>query len=367
MPTKGKDHFRVYAAMTGYDPIIGNPTDSLVDPGVKARIFLHDCKFGYHSFVSDIGTDLNCDTDFSMKTITSMDEYDNSRTSSNDFSVSASGSGSGKIYGVKTTASASYARATNKDQRSASKVLDTYNGEIVLAEATCITESVSIASAVRPVFTQDFIQHLKNMDTAAASNDLALKNKAMKDFINEFGTHFMRTTKLGAQLVYERRYETRSSNVDEQQERSGCVKNEAALSVTASWKVGWVGSNEASASTEMKLNECKSTNEKSKFGLTDGIESVKTTSRGSRPKGLSEWIDSDFTPVPIKRYMDKVTALFKDEWLSESKFYGFDRNLSGVAIKGMFDQIVPNYCSLMLEGLLDDECNLIGKYGTNSM
>ena len=56
-----------------------------------------------------------------------------------------------------------------------------------------------------------------------------------------------------------------------------------------------------------------------------------------------------------------MTALFKDEWLTENAFYGFDRNLSGSAISNMFEHIVPNYCSLMLEGILDDQCNLLGK------
>ena len=261
--------------MTGYDPIIGNPTDALVDEGVKARIFLHDCPFGYYSFVSDIGGDLNCDTDFSMKTVTSLDAYDNERTSSLDFSTSASLSVSGKFFGIKTSASASYARAVNRDERAAEKVFNEYNGEINIAEATCITESVSIADAVRPVFTQNFINNLKIMDDAAATNNIASQNSAVKSFINEFGTHFMRTTKLGAQLVYERRYETKSTDIDEELERSGCVKNEAAASVTASWNQGWFGSRSVSAEAELAHEKCNTVNEKSKFALDEGIESIK--------------------------------------------------------------------------------------------
>ena len=94
--------------MTGYDNFIGNPTDSIVDPGVKSRIFLHDCKFGYYSFVSDVGGDLNCESDFSMKRISSMDQYDEERTSANKFTMSASLAVKGSYGGVKGEASAAY-------------------------------------------------------------------------------------------------------------------------------------------------------------------------------------------------------------------------------------------------------------------
>ena len=51
---------------------------------------------------------------------------------------------------VAMKASASYSKETNRDEKAASKLLEQSNGEIILAEATCITESVSIAKEVRP-------------------------------------------------------------------------------------------------------------------------------------------------------------------------------------------------------------------------
>ena len=150
--------------MTGYDLYIGNPTDVLVDPGVKSRIFLHDCAFGYYDFISDVGGDLNCESDFSTKRITSMDQYEQERTSANKFAISGSISASASYMGVKGSVSAAYSRATNADEQTAVKVLSKYNGEIVQAKATCITMSVSIADKVRPLFTKDFISHLKDMD-----------------------------------------------------------------------------------------------------------------------------------------------------------------------------------------------------------
>ena len=102
IPTKAKDEINVYSAMTGYDAIQGNPMSSLVDPGVKARIFFHDCDFGYFGFVSDVRSDLQCDSDFSMKTIESMDQYEQERKSSNAFSAGAAASATALVTSATT-------------------------------------------------------------------------------------------------------------------------------------------------------------------------------------------------------------------------------------------------------------------------
>ena len=356
IPTKDQGNINVYGAMTGYDFVMGNPMDVIVDPGIKARIFLHDCKFGYWSFVSDVRSDLQCDSDFSMKSISSMEEYESERTSSNSMSIGASVSASGSGFGITASASAGFARATNNDERAAETVLSKYKGEILLAKATCLTHAVSIADSVRPVFTEDFINHLTKMDAAAKTNDIAQKRKAVAAFVREFGTHFMKTTNLGAQLTYERRFSEKSKSTSEKNDRSGCVKDEANASVKAG---GWGVS--VGAKFEAKQKKCNGVKEGSAFAAGEGFEGVKTISRGSRPKDLKSWIDASFTPVAIKRKLEKITELFKDEWMTENENYGFYNDLSGSNIKAMFLDIIPSYCQLMMEGILDENCKVIGK------
>ena len=359
--TKKEDQINVYRAMTGYDPILGNPEDSLSDPGMKARIFLHDCNLGYYGFISDIGPDLQCDSDFSMKSFTSTSSYESERTSSTDFSVSASASGSGEYYGVSASASANYNRATNEEQQASASVFENYSGEIWQAKATCLTHTVSISDSVRPLFTQDFIAHLINLDVASRSNNILHKKTAVKNFVMEFGTHFSKTTKLGAQLVYERRLTTQSKDDADKASRSSCVKEEASAAISSSYD-GLTSSVSAEAASSVSNNECDSVSQATTFGMTESFESTKIVSRGSRPKSLTEWIDSDFNPVPIVRYLEKMTSLFKDEWMEKSIFFGFKNSLSGTQIDSMFSQIIKNYCALLLEGILDDNCNLIGNH-----
>jgi hypothetical protein len=341
--------------MTGYDNYIGNPTD-FVDPGVKSRIFLHDCAYGYYSFISDVGGDLNCESDFSMKRITSMDQFEQERTSSNKFKIKGSVAVSASYGGVKGEVSAAYARATNADEQAAVKVLKKYNGEIVQAKATCITTSVSIADNVRPLFTEDFINHLKDMHEALDLGDERMEI-TWKAFVNEFGTHFMRTTKLGSQITYERRLQSKATSTSEMKKRSECVKQEAS----ASLKVSGAGASAAAAVAGGK-SDCEGTKDGSDFAQGEGFEGVKVLSRGSRPADLNSWADNDneFDPVPVERFLAPMTELFKDEWMAQSTFYGFEESLNAVGIGAMFLTKMESYCSLMLDGILDSDCNYEG-------
>lgn len=254
-------------------------------------------------------------------------------------------------------ASASYSRATNSDERAAYKLLQDKKGEIVLAEATCITESVSISKEVRPMFTKAFIHHLEKLDSVSSSNDYTLKENTIREFIHEFGTHFNQETKLGASLSYERRFSTTSTGLEQGVSRADCVKQEAAMSLSAQSATGG-----GEVNGEYKDKECESLKEDSKFANEDGIESTRIISRGSRPKSLQSWVGEDFTPVPIKRYLTPLSYLFKEEWLSKNKHYGFQNSLSGSKMAKMFDDAFKRYCSLMLGDILDDNCEIKSKF-----
>ena len=356
IPVKLHTGINVYGAMTGYDVIQGNPLSSLVDPGVRARIFLHDCKFGYFDFISDVRKDLKCDSDFSMKTIDSMDAYESDRSKSNKFSAGVSAKGEGGIGIVTVKASASYDRSSNSDAQDIAKVLNKYKGEITRAEATCLTHSISISDTVRPVFTPGFIEHLEDLDAATRFEEEDSKKKVISKFIKEFGTHYSKITKLGAQLIYERRFENTAKTSEEKKIRNGCVKDEATFEVGVE-----SGLNSASVKGHFSNEDCKKSNEKSDFSNTEGFEAVKTISRGSRPTDLSKWIGANFTPIPIKRILDDLSNLFKDEWMTKSIFYGFEKDLDGSKIKAMYDTYIVQYCTLILYGILDEDCNVIGK------
>jgi len=374
------DSVNVLAAMSGYDTFIGNPFDTIVDPGVKATIFDPDCAIvlesgsatgsisqlnglisasqytrvlGFYDFISRADKDLNCNSDFSMKSFKSLSEYDTERTQSNEAEISGSVTANANVWGVAMKASASYSRATNSDERAASKVLNDHKGEIILAEATCITESVSIAKEVRPMFTRAFIMQLENLDRLSSNRNVTLKEAAVRELIHEFGTHFSQKTFLGASLTYERRFTSTSTGTDTDVSRKDCVKEEAKLAVSAQHAVGG-----GAAGLNGTQNACNGMKDESKFSTSEGIEATRIISRGSRPKTMEKWVGEDFTPVPIKRYLTPLSYLFKDEWLSMNEHYGFERSLSGTKISKIYDDAAAHYCSLMLGDIMDDNCNI---------
>ena len=82
--------------MNGYDPFMAHPFDRNGDPAVRNQIFRHYCikqsptiMQGYWNFIGDVRKNMHCDADFSLKSISSTEEYEKERGSSNSFSESA--------------------------------------------------------------------------------------------------------------------------------------------------------------------------------------------------------------------------------------------------------------------------------------
>ena len=65
----------------------------------------------------------------------------------------------------------------------------------------------------------------------AVEKDEEDKDKAFKKFVNQFGTHYVVETNLGAKIHYERRFTKKSSSVGTRNTRADCV-GKAAESCT---------------------------------------------------------------------------------------------------------------------------------------
>ena len=95
------------------------------------------------------------------------------------------------------------------------------------------------------------------MDAASKSNDDAQRKAAVRDFIFEFGTHYAKTTNMGAQLIYERRFSSKANTKQEENERSECTKMEASASVEVE-----SGLSGMSASVDASNKDCSKNKDK---------------------------------------------------------------------------------------------------------
>ena len=254
---------------------------------------------------------------------------------------------------MNAEASASYLQATNADEKAISNVFKQYNGEVVIAKGRCITNIVSISNYVRPVFTDNFISGLVRLNKTL-SNTEQLKQEYIK-FIREFGTHYMKQTSMGSELIYERIFTSTSNNKDESKDRSECTKQEAEASLGVS---GWGQAMQAAYG--YSSSGCKSGKDDSRFESSESSEIKKIISRGSRPTDLDNWITSDFIPVPIHRDLQDIEDLFRDEWLSKNDAYGFHESLDGEALREIFHKYKNDYCGLFLGPFLNHNCSVNG-------
>ena len=214
---------------------------------------------------------------------------------------------------------------------------------------------------MRPVFTPNFIAGLTMLDEASLTDDESTRKTAIVKFLKEFGTHFMERTSLGSELIYEHIFTTTASSKEERENRQKCVKSEAEGSVSG----GGFGA-ELSASLGVGTGKCEESATDSAFEESESSEISKTIARGSRPKDLSNWVDADFTPVPIHRELQTMTELFQTNWLGKDIFYGFEKSLNGQKMKELFDEYVTNnpekVCELLMNNFLNKDCTPKSKY-----
>ena len=165
---------------------------------------------------------------------------------------------------------------------------------------------------------QNFIHYLEEMDAVAQSSDYDEKVAVMRRFLNEFGTHFAKTTKLGAQIIFQRRFSSKTTSAEQAQQRAECTEIEVTIISNVvlyalHFKLFYVFQAAASlavegygygveASAEYANKECDNVKSDSAFSESETFEATVTISRGSRPSSLDEWLSSDFQPTPIQRY-----------------------------------------------------------------
>ena len=109
----------------------------------------------------------------------------------------------GLISNFKSTFSTIHGQNTTFSKEK--KFFNDFKGEIYLNEARCQVFTVRI-NKLKPNFTEEFLSALKNLENAAKSPESDKSRKAIKDFFtNNFGTHYLHDTDMGASMTTENR------------------------------------------------------------------------------------------------------------------------------------------------------------------
>ena len=95
---------------------------------------------------------------------------------------------------------------------------------MTISKATCNTVDLTFSSYLRPKFSDAFIAALENIQKAIDSGLQIEQDRSMKRFMETFGTHYSIKTQLGAMLIYEKRFTSRSRDSEQSTSRKQCSK-----------------------------------------------------------------------------------------------------------------------------------------------
>ena len=201
-------------ALRGYNAVEGDQfSENGDDPGFKNQIFkgsYYDKDAGATCVYNNIKqyAAINCG-DFSKRgKYRTIQKYQEAKSGAIENSVEVGLSlGVDVLFGLisnfKSTFSTTYGQNTTFSKEK--KFFNDFKGEIYLNEARCQVFTVRI-NKLKPNFTEEFLSALKNLENAAKSPESDKSRKAIKDFFtNNFGTHYLDDTDMGASMTTENR------------------------------------------------------------------------------------------------------------------------------------------------------------------
>ena len=198
------------SCMDGYDPFeMDRFTKGKPDPGRKKRIFKpmersrEEDAVVLNDFV-DYAYDINCHFRATTTVVNTMTEFLSTMSGSNIFDESKLDSSSQNVplspfVSYKNTKASRFSKGRESDYEKQEKYFENNNGEVYLNQAKCLVYRVSINKFAKAVFTEPFINALKQLQKAAKNPNRESSKRVRKDFIREYGTHFLTSASWGPQ------------------------------------------------------------------------------------------------------------------------------------------------------------------------
>ena len=366
------------STLDGYDPVHGDPS-AFPNPGFRSQIFkpftMDDRgKTVISPFISQAHSDYNCKQEFTSTSSKNYNEYKKQKSSSVSFSKGGEASAGGGFGPFSFSASAGYAREESEEEQNTQKFFQSTQGSISTSTSKCITHKVRLSSFVAPTFTDGFKEGLIELQRAAlvtqrkksrGSNERpAMAERVFLEFLNDFGTHYLKSTYLGTKLIFEKRFTKQANSVESESSRNKCVSDSAHASLGG----GVGGFVSASASFSATSAECGGSSEGSKSGSDSSFETEQVVAIGSLLTSNDNALFEDIIKsVPIQFELDKITSLLRNEWLKSIQVnrYGI-KSLNGTLITNFLEECMEDYCSLVL-GKGPEECGEKKGCGYNSL
>ena len=164
---------------------------------------------------------------------------------------------------------------------------------MTISKATCNTIDLTFNPYLRPKFSDGFIAALGDIQKAIDSGSQLKQDLAMKQFMKTFGTHYSIKTQLGAMLIFEERFTSRSTDSKQSTSRNECSKWAAngCIGGGASGSLGGVFDFESrtTACAGYSSGKCSGSDYDSSWGDKNSLSRTTSRTIGSYPTDLNDW------------------------------------------------------------------------------
>ena len=318
------------SALRGYDPVQGTRTNGDEDPGTRSPIF-QGTVFTEHGFEKrdfvETNTINRCHLTSKQEHYNNYKDYVHGTKSLVESSSSYSNSFSTSFglpwfdLSVNFEYSNSNTESEEDNTEEEERFFSETQGEIYLTEGECRQYTVEVNLFSKPTFTSSFIGGLRSLQrhysNPANQDDLA----HIKLFFDQFGTHYMKKTYLGATVTTEVRYASSARSEEDRNQRSQCSSRAHSYSVGGGVS-GGVGGGTISVSAqhaaETAARECKDDATETEFFNSGSTRETVVYSSGTPPQDdVVAWANAvkDNEPVPVSFKLESISELLRPEWI----------------------------------------------------
>ena len=175
--------------------------------------------------------------------------------------------------------------------------------------------------------------------------------RAYKDFVNEYGTHYMKSAILGSKLIFYKGFNNRSSDYGQEKGRQNCVEG----SVNKALGGGIAGILSLLASFSPASNRCSGCSTHTSSGSSNSQTLQGIITIGTVPTtSLETWAKrATGNPVPVQFELEKISSLFRDKWLNSIEVDPRSPNnekLHAPLLYIFFEEMSSYYCWIMTNG-----------------
>ena len=284
-------------------------------------------------------TGIVCEVESNTKVVETFEEYAKERTGS--YSIETTSKNDKKkdiIYSLKQR-STSQSNLNQGNEKQIKNLFRDQTMEMFLTKAECRTSNYEVTNFGRKKFTDTFIDALRSFDELSYNGTFTEKYNEFLAFVEDFGFFYIKSVDVGARLIYQKLYTSRSSSSKDVDTRVKCeaaavykgIENGVEIpgvKIEGGYKAGFnVGFASAEVSVKVdttvpgvKLSDASSFEGNSKkcgggkedVGALDKKKLTMTSiySIGSPPTDLKTWVDQKWQPFPLNYTIRDISYLF---------------------------------------------------------